>query len=71
MFQLEATCAELKSELEALHQQLRQEMGTQGVLESVLVESREESVKQRLTSEELAQELNKLRAEVTKMKQYQ
>jgi uncharacterized protein (DUF3084 family) len=71
VFQLEANCAQLKSELGALRQQLKQEIGTKGAMESVLAESREETFKQRQTSEELAQELDYLRNEVTKIKQTQ
>lgn len=69
--QLEANCAQLKSELGALHQQLKLEIGTKGAVESVLAESREETFKQRQTSEELAQELDYLRNEITKIKQTQ
>lgn len=68
IYQLEANCAELKSELGALHQQLNQEIGTKGAIESVLAESREETFKQRQTSEELAQELEYLKNEITKIK---
>jgi chromosome segregation ATPase len=66
--QLEANCAQLKSELGALHQQLQQEIGTKGAMETVLAESREDTFKQRQTSEELAQELDYLRNEITKIK---
>ncbi|XP_065343331.1 centrosomal protein of 135 kDa isoform X3 [Cloeon dipterum] len=65
--ELESKCAKLKSELEALHIQLRQELTNKGAIESVLEESREETLKQRMTNEELAQELEKLKGEVAKM----
>lgn len=68
IFQLEANCAELKSDLGALHQQLNQEIGTKGTMETVLAESREETFKQRQTSEELAQELEYLKNEINKIK---
>jgi chromosome segregation ATPase len=67
-FQLEANCAQLKSELGALHQQLQQEIGTKETMETVLAESREDTFKQRQTSEELAQELDYLRNEINKIK---
>ncbi|XP_059479845.1 centrosomal protein of 135 kDa isoform X1 [Neocloeon triangulifer] len=69
--ELEANCAKLKSELETLNLQLQRELASKGAIESVLEENREESMKQRLTNVEMAQELDKIRSEVTKMRQTQ
>jgi hypothetical protein len=65
---LEANCAKLNSELEALQQHLQDEVGTRDALQTVLVESRQESSKQKLTSDELAQQVEKLSEQVKKLR---
>ncbi|KAF4519697.1 hypothetical protein B566_EDAN003947 [Ephemera danica] len=61
---MEAGSSKLQEELSMVNAQLNHEQGSKGALENVLERSREESLQQRLTNEELTQQLNSLRQQV-------
>jgi polyhydroxyalkanoate synthesis regulator phasin len=68
---LAATVSHLQQELETMQSQLSHEVGNKGALETVLERSREESLQQRFSNEELTSEMQHLREQVVKLQQSQ